>query len=199
MNAKPMTREHILKTAARLFAVRGFHAVGISELCAELKLSRGAFYHHVESKEDLLEDICCRYMEQLCETGRACLLEEEDPVIRLKRLGAELLAVVRSNRPELTVCFREIQSLSEARRKKVLALHSTYEKCWRETWRQGAEKGVFLPYQRTKLKALLGMYYYSYLWLDERVEESEAEVAAMMHGIVADAVQTAEAATPSNC
>jgi len=185
-----MTRDQILKTAARLFAERGYHAVGISELCAALQLSRGALYHHVSGKEDLLEDICCQYMAKLGEQGRAAMQEEPDPALRLKRLGAELLAVVRSHRAELTVCFREIQSLSEARRQKALTLHAAYEKCWRDTWRQGADSGVFVPFQRTKLKALLGMYYYSYLWLDERVEESEAEVAAMMHSIVAAAVDT---------
>ena len=47
------TRERILDSAARLFSLRGFDAVGIDELMADAGLTRGAFYHHFRSKSEL--------------------------------------------------------------------------------------------------------------------------------------------------
>ncbi len=47
-------KERILKIAAQLFAKRGFHAVGMSDLQDAVKLGRDALYHHIRSKEDLL-------------------------------------------------------------------------------------------------------------------------------------------------
>src|SRR5690606_33072276 len=97
---------------------------------------------------------------------------ETDPERCLQRLGQELLQVIAANLPELTVCFREIQSLSSERRQKVIALHRKYESLWKETLERGAQTGVLLPYSRTRLKAVLGMYYYSYIWLNPaRVNE----------------------------
>lgn len=159
-------RDRILAGAAALFAHRGFHAVGMSELCAALSLSRGAFYHYFPSKEDLLEEICRRYMAKLLQQAKQAKAEVADPVLRLRRLGAELIDVIGAHRDELAVCFRETLSLSDDRRQAVLAVHASYERIWKETLIEGEKTGVFAPYSRFRLKALLGMYYYSYLWID---------------------------------
>ncbi|AHG65662.1 TetR/AcrR family transcriptional regulator [Advenella mimigardefordensis] len=159
-------QQRILKTAAQLFATHGFHAVGMQALCDALQISRGAFYHHFRSKDDVLDDICTRYMTELVHKGLQTLRDESDPERCLQRLGQDLLEVIATNLPELTVCFREIQSLGIERRQKVIALHRKYESLWKETVERGAQTGVLLPYSRTRMKAVLGMYYYSYLWLN---------------------------------
>lgn len=159
------SRLRILKTAAQLFASRGFHAVGMQALCDALEISRGAFYHHFRSKDDVLDDICTQYMSDLLQNGRDILKHEHDPEHCLQRLGRDLLTVIAANQPELTVCFREIQSLSDERRQKVLNLHQKYESLWKKTVEGGAQAGVLLPYSPVRLKAVLGMYYYSYIWI----------------------------------
>lgn len=52
-NRCDQTRERILDSAARLFSLRGFDAVGIDELMEDAGLTRGAFYHHFRSKSEL--------------------------------------------------------------------------------------------------------------------------------------------------
>src|ERR1700732_4991767 len=49
----PRQREFIA-AAARLLSARGYHAVGINEISAELSLSGPAIYRHYPSKEALL-------------------------------------------------------------------------------------------------------------------------------------------------
>lgn len=161
-----VNRDRILAGAASLFARKGFHAVGMSELCTALGLSRGAFYHYFPSKENLLEEICRRYMAELLHKAKLARAELADPELRLQRLGAELVETIAGHRDELAVCFRETLSLGEDKRKAVLALHAGYEKIWKETLVEGEKSGVFPPYSRSRLKALLGMYYYSYLWME---------------------------------
>lgn len=160
------TRDKIVTGAAALFAQRGFHAVAMSELCGSLRLSRGAFYHYFPSKEDLLEEICRRYMTKLLNQAKLAKVEERDPERRLRRLGTELIEVIGAHRHELAVCFRETISLTDDRRRAVLSLHAGYEGIWKETLIEGHKGGLFVPYSRFRLKALLGMYYYSYLWID---------------------------------
>jgi AcrR family transcriptional regulator len=47
------TRAALIRAARSLFAQKGFHATGTSEIVALAKVSRGALQHHFRRKEDL--------------------------------------------------------------------------------------------------------------------------------------------------
>lgn len=158
-------RERILKVAAQLFAERGYHAIGMSELGEATQLGRGTLYHYIKSKEDLLYDIAREYIEDLADSAERTLRLEEDPTRRILMLGRKLVEKIASHQAELTVCFRECQSLTEPRRTEVLDLHRRYEAVWSRTMQEGANTGIFRPYDPIILKGVLGMYFYSYLWM----------------------------------
>lgn len=163
---QPTRREQILKTAARLFAERGFHAVGIAELGDAVSLGRGSLYHHIGSKEDLLYDISREYMADLVTHATDVVARPLPPAERLSMLGEYLMLKIASHQAELAVCFREVQSLTGDRHREVMGLHAAYEAAWKQLLRDGEAAGVFRPYDPIVLKGLLGMYFYSYLWLN---------------------------------
>jgi AcrR family transcriptional regulator len=45
------TRAHILDAAVRKFAMAGYNAASVDDICAEAGVSKGAFYHHFPSKQ----------------------------------------------------------------------------------------------------------------------------------------------------
>ncbi len=47
------TRSKIMASAIQLFSSRGFNAASVDNICAEAGISKGAFYHHFESKQAL--------------------------------------------------------------------------------------------------------------------------------------------------
>ncbi|MBV6394007.1 MAG: HTH-type transcriptional regulator BetI [Anaerolineales bacterium] len=47
------TRSKIVSSAIRLFSARGFNAASVDDICAEAGVSKGAFYHHFKSKQEL--------------------------------------------------------------------------------------------------------------------------------------------------
>lgn len=47
------TREKILKAAADLFAVKGFHNTKLDDVRREAGVTTGAFFHHFRDKDDL--------------------------------------------------------------------------------------------------------------------------------------------------
>lgn len=158
-------RERILKTAAELFAARGFHGVGIAELGDAVGLGRGALYHHIRSKEDLLYDISRGYIADLAAHAEGVISGNGTPGERLELLGNYLVQMIANRQSELTVCFREAQSLTGERHVEVMALHARYEGAWKHLMREGEQQGMFRPYDPVVLKGLLGMYFYSYLWM----------------------------------
>src|SRR5262245_1563632 len=50
---KEQTRRSIVRSAAKLFAARGFKATSIDAIMRECKLTRGGFYAHFRSKSQL--------------------------------------------------------------------------------------------------------------------------------------------------
>jgi AcrR family transcriptional regulator len=47
------TRANILDAAVRRFALSGFNAASVDEICSDAGVSKGAFYHHFSSKQAL--------------------------------------------------------------------------------------------------------------------------------------------------
>jgi TetR/AcrR family transcriptional regulator, transcriptional repressor for nem operon len=57
------TREKILKAAARLFALKGYHGTKLEEVRHAAEVTTGAFFHHFSGKEDLGFAVLDRHME----------------------------------------------------------------------------------------------------------------------------------------
>lgn len=47
------TQERILNTALMLFSEQGFERTGVDQICRNSGISKGAFYHHFSSKDEL--------------------------------------------------------------------------------------------------------------------------------------------------
>ncbi|GLC94275.1 TetR family transcriptional regulator [Cupriavidus sp. TA19] len=180
-------RTRVVRAAAELFAERGYHAVAMSDIQQAVGLGRGALYHHIRSKEDLLYDIVREYIADLVEFA-AGLSRDRDPRERVRLLGSHLIEKIASNKPELTVCFREVQSLTGERQGEVVKLHAAYERAWRDVYVDGAEVGVFRPYDPIVLKALVGMYFHSFLWIKPNGALRPAEVADRLNSMALQAL-----------
>ena len=59
------TRQKILSSATRLFSLNGYDATGVAEICETAGVSKGAFYHHFPSKQDVFLNILNAWLDQL--------------------------------------------------------------------------------------------------------------------------------------
>ena len=53
-----LRKKQILDTAETLFAERGYDSTSVQDILDLLQLSKGSFYHHFESKEQVLQILC---------------------------------------------------------------------------------------------------------------------------------------------
>lgn len=58
MKKGDLKKQEIIRTAETLFCRNGYEATGVQDILDALHTSKGSFYHHFESKEALLEEIC---------------------------------------------------------------------------------------------------------------------------------------------
>ena len=47
------TRTKIMESAIKLFSTNGFNKASVDDICEEAGISKGAFYHHFKSKQEL--------------------------------------------------------------------------------------------------------------------------------------------------
>ena len=87
------TRSDILQTASRLFALNGYFHTSTSDILESVSISKGAFYHHFKSKEDLALAV----LEQLRRDYQESLIEPVRKVEPDKRPGEMLDLIVKLN------------------------------------------------------------------------------------------------------
>ena len=59
------TRARIIESASKLFSNRGYNAASVDDICAEAGISKGAFYHHFESKQALFLALLDRWLQTI--------------------------------------------------------------------------------------------------------------------------------------
>ena len=71
-------KSELLDTAMRLFATKGYDNTSISDVIAAVGVSKGAFYHHFTSKEQLLAGLAARYAASAAKRAQSVL---DDPTL----------------------------------------------------------------------------------------------------------------------
>jgi len=59
------TRSHLLQAAEDCFAQSGYDGTSVAEICRGAGVSKGAFYHHFPSKQDIFLELLDRWMAAL--------------------------------------------------------------------------------------------------------------------------------------
>ena len=87
------TRQEIVEAGARQFSLHGFFATGLHDVLEGASVSKGAFYHHFKSKEDLalavLAKLRADYEQQVFEP----VCQITDPEARVGAMFSRLVAL----------------------------------------------------------------------------------------------------------
>ncbi len=186
-------RQAIIDTSARLFARRGYHATGINELCEANDPGKGALYHYIGSKEELLAAIHDRVMDEVTAGAERVAESGGSPSVRLAKLGDELLEVIHRYPDHVWVFLHEFPALTGERAAKFRERRRGYERQVEAVLRDGIDSGDFRDLDAwLTSRAWLGMMNYTYLWLRPGGQLSARDVAKpfteiFMRGIEAGA------------
>ncbi len=171
-------RQSIIDTSARLFAQRGYHATGIIELCAANDLGKGALYHYIGSKEELLAAIHDRVMDEVMAGADRVAEAGGSASQQLAKLGDELLDVIHRYPDHVWVFLHEFPALTGERAEQFRQRRRGYERRVEAVLQAGVDSGEFRALQpRLTALAWLGMHNYTYLWLKPGGPLSARDVA----------------------
>ncbi len=171
-------RESIIDTSAHLFARRGYHATGINELCEANDLGKGALYHYIGSKEELLGAIHDRVMDEVMAGAERVAESGGSPPVQLGKLGDELLDVIYHYPDHVWVFLHDFPALTGERAAQFRLRRWGYEQRVEEVLRAGIDSGDFRDLDPwLTARAWLGMMNYTYLWLRPDGQLSARDVA----------------------
>lgn len=74
-------KDKIINSAYELFSMRGYEKTTIEEIIKQAECSKGGFYHHFKSKEEILEVIIANYIADLTKFFEDIVLNEKDSFI----------------------------------------------------------------------------------------------------------------------
>lgn len=173
-----MRRDAIIDTSAPLFARRGYHATGITELCEANDLGKGALYHYIGSKEELLAAIHDRVMDEVMLGAHRVAEAGGPPPVQLSNHGDELLDVIHRFPDHVWVFLHEFPALTGERAEQFRQRRREYEARIEAVLRAGVESGEFRDLDPwLTARAWLGMHNYTYLWLRPGGRLSARDVA----------------------
>jgi TetR/AcrR family transcriptional regulator, cholesterol catabolism regulator len=143
-NADPhaSTRVDILKSAAKAFRQLGYHGATVEQIAAALHMKKGNLYYYFRNKEEILF-ACHQYsLDRLTQ-----LLDD----VQHSRIGADeklrrlIVAFVHTILDELhgTALILELEALSPAHLKTVIARRDTFDHGVRLVLEEGMASGVF--------------------------------------------------------
>ncbi|SCG48452.1 TetR/AcrR family transcriptional regulator [Micromonospora coxensis] len=96
---REQTRRELLRQSRRLFADRGYAAVGLAEIVRVAGVTKGALYHHFASKEELFRAVLAEVQDEVGRRVATAAEAHDDPWTRFTAGCQEFLTA--STDPDL--------------------------------------------------------------------------------------------------
>jgi AcrR family transcriptional regulator len=168
---EPATRHYdeklqkILKTAAKIFADKGFHKTSVRDISRATRMSLAGLYYYFRTKEELLYLIQERCFVTLLQRWEQAATAETDVRTRIRVFAENHLSFFLHNMHEMKVMAHEDESLTGEFNEKILVLKRRYVKVIMDLIAELRErrdaKGIDL---RVATFSLFGMMNWIYTW-----------------------------------
>lgn len=138
-----VTSEAVLDAALTLFAQRGYHGTALSQIAEALGIRTPSLYNHMRSKQELLETIIRRTLDDVLADFDAAVRGVDAPATRLRNATRVYALRHATHRREALVVNRDTSSLAEAGLTALRELRREHERAFRAVITDGVERGDF--------------------------------------------------------
>ena len=146
------TRNRILQSALRLFSETGYDATGVAGICSTAGVSKGAFYHHFETKQAVFLQLLEDWLQQVDADLQAALGEAPTVVDGLLGMAARTRGVFSTADGRLSIL---LEFWSQARKdpvvwERTIAPFRRYREVFAGIIGKGIEEGSLRPVDADK-------------------------------------------------
>ncbi len=139
-----LKQEAFFKAGTRYFNRKGFSGTSLDEIAEFLNVSKGAFYYHIKSKDDLLAH-CYEYSLDKQELAYKQIQATHDSGLQKIVHACHALFILQNSEQGPLIRYNTITALDEERRKPILRRTRNANRILREFVEQGLEDGSIRP------------------------------------------------------
>ncbi|AGS25528.1 TetR/AcrR family transcriptional regulator [Rhizobium etli] len=174
-----LIQEEILEAASRLIAARGFRAVTVDDISAEMGFTKSIIYYYMKSKNEILwrifEKIDVTYaqgLEEALQSGGSTT-DVLASIVKMHSLN------VMQHQSWATIYNRDENELIDDQHAIVTANRRKYNKQIQDLYSRGVTEGVFRdtpPF--IAVSCLIGACNWAYTWFKPGLKHTAEEVAS---------------------
>lgn len=173
-----------------LFEENGFHGVTVDKIVKNVGTSKGGFYHHFTSKEELLFVIHDTFITYVLQKANEANSTYSTPTSRLKAIIQSFVKVFDLYKPHISVFYQENFYLNERYEQLINDKRESFKNIIIEVIRDGKKSGEFrqdISIEVTAL-AILGMVNWTYKWYQPSGDKTIEEIATLYVDLVLHAI-----------
>jgi len=136
-------RDRILDAAVELFAEQGYDAVSVTQIIHRVGITKGGFYHHFASKEQLLYEVYGDLISRQLAVMDEIVARRLPPAETLRLLIVDLVESTAASAQRALVFGREMSRLGDERTSEYRRARRRYHDTVQKLVRSGQRSGDF--------------------------------------------------------
>lgn len=184
-----MRKDIIIRAATKVFAHEGFSAATVREIADEAGMLSGGLYYYFKSKEALVEEVLCEFLDKLLVAYNDALEQSEDAVQALENMISAGLHGVAENREQVAILQNDWHYVSGMT--SITGRQSGIEEIWLKVIERGVKEGTIrLDYEpRMIFRIAMGSMLTVIRWFDPAGPASIDDVIRYYTGILFDGIR----------
>lgn len=176
-------RKALVKAGVDLFEARGYASTSVQSIVDAAGLTKGAFYHHFESKDELLQRVHDEFIDHQLTKARAVMSEpglRADERLR-KLIREALLEPMAIYKAEITVFLQERRFLAGSTFDEIQRKRDEFERYFVDLIEHGMNDGSFRRIGPARVIAfgIIGTGAWTHTWLHLDGSLSPTEIGEM--------------------
>ncbi|MFZ3577737.1 TetR/AcrR family transcriptional regulator [Virgibacillus sp. DJP39] len=184
-------RQKIVQSSLLLFEKQGFHGVTVNQIVADVGTSKGGFYHHFTSKDELLFVIHDTFITYVLEKAIIANETYDSPTKKLQAIIKDFVKVFDLYKPHISVFYQETIYLKPEYEIQIKKKRDQFKQIITKAIREGKAAKEFrqdLSVEITTM-SILGMVNWTYKWYkqhgDKTIEEiGDIYVDLILHSVL---------------
>jgi AcrR family transcriptional regulator len=175
-----LTRKDVLKAAAKLIRIHGYHGTSTQMIADALGVSKSTFFHHIKSKQDMLFQILHEPMQKVYPDLQEIYSQQLSPTQKLEFAVTNHILALTESIEVVAVLLQERDCLKPPYSDILEPEREGYVRFFRLVIEDGVASGEFRSVDpKMAALAVLGMCNWLVQWYNPEGEVSAQAIAEM--------------------
>ena len=129
---KESTRQRILDAATEVFSEKGYHGAAVDDIVKASQTSKGSFYFHFPSKQDIFFSLVDRLIASLARSAEEAIDQEKGALLKVNAALETVFNTFSKHRSLAKILLVGGVGLGKAFDERLLAIHARFASLIRE-------------------------------------------------------------------